>query len=171
MRYSPDWVFSLACSVITKRYVEGHLPIEAFTKNFAVGFDAYYDDLTSSKLNDGAEEIMRFLASFYDDDDDDDDDDDEIDHMLIVKTHIFREINFDKNNKKRKFKGFFYNSMKPKSTETSVAENTKSFKAFFFQQRSKPDVVPDPSWDISKVKDIDDLLLILNGTVAVFDAF
>ena len=100
MRYSPDWVFSLACSVITKRYVEGHLPIEAFTKNFAVGFDAYYDDLTSSKLNDGAEEIMRFLASFYDDDDDDDD---EIDHMLIVKTHIFREINFDKNNKNQNF--------------------------------------------------------------------
>ena len=164
MRYSPDWVFSLACSVITKRYVEGHVPIEAFTKNFAVGFDAYYDDLTSSKLNDGAEEIMRFLASFYDDDD-------QIDYMLIVKAHIFREINFDKNNKKRKFKGFFYNSMKPKSTETSVAENTKSFKAFFFQQRSKPDVEPDPSWDISKVKDIDDLLLILNGTVAVFDAF
>ena len=165
MRYSPDWVFSLACSVITKRYVEGHVPIEAFTKNFAVGFDAYYDDLTSSKLNDGAEEIMRFLASFYDDDDD------QIDYMLIVKAHIFREINFDKNNKKRKFKGFFYNSMKPKSTETSVAENTKSFKAFFFQQRSKPDVEPDPSWDISKVKDIDDLLSILNGTVAVFDAF
>ena len=166
MRYSPDWIFSLACSVITKRYVEGHLPIEAFTKNFAVGFDAYYDDLTSSKLNDGAEEIMRFLASFYGDDDND-----QIDYMLIVKAHIFREINFDKNNKKRKFKGFFYNSMKPKSTETSVAENTKSFKAFFFQQRSKPDVEPDPSWDISKVKDIDDLLSILNGTVAVFDAF
>tara|TARA_B100000780_G_C20954609_1_gene380878 strand:- start:24 stop:524 length:501 start_codon:yes stop_codon:yes gene_type:complete len=166
MRYSPDWIFSLACSVITKRYVEGHLPIEAFTKNFAVGFDAYYDDLTSSKLNDGAEEIMRFLASFYGDNDND-----QIDYMLIVKAHIFREINFDKNNKKRKFKGFFYNSMKPKSTETSVAENTKSFKAFFFQQRSKPDVEPDPSWDISKVKDIDDLLLILNGTVAVFDAF
>ena len=167
MRYSPDWVFSLACSVITKRYVEGHLPIEAFTKNFAVGFDAYYDDLTSSKLNDGAEEIMRFLASFHNDDNDND----QIDYMLIVKAHIFREINFDKNNKKRKFKGFFYNSMKPKSTETSVAENTKSFKAFFFQQRSKPDVEPDPSWDISKVKDIDDLLSILNGTVAVFDAF
>ena len=166
MRYSPDWVFSLACSVITKRYVEGHVPIEAFTKNFAVGFDAYYDDLTSSKLNDGAEEIMRFLASFYGDNDND-----QIDYMLIVKAHIFREINFDKNNKKRKFKGFFYNSMKPKSTETSVAENTKSFKAFFFQQRSKPDVEPDPSWDISKVKDIDDLLSILNGTVAVFDAF
>ena len=166
MRYSPDWIFSLACSVITKRYVEGHLPIEAFTKNFAVGFDAYYDDLTSSKLNDGAEEIMRFLASFYGDNDND-----QIDYMLIVKAHIFREINFDKNNKKRKFKGFFYNSMKPKSTETSVAENTKSFKAFFFQQRSKPDVEPDPSWDISKVKDIDDLLSILNGTVAVFDAF
>ena len=166
MRYSPDWVFSLACSVITKRYVEGHVPIEAFTKNFAVGFDAYYDDLTSSKLNDGAEEIMRFLSSFYGDNDND-----QIDYMLIVKAHIFREINFDKNNKKRKFKGFFYNSMKPKSTETSVAENTKSFKAFFFQQRSKPDVEPDPSWDISKVKDIDDLLLILNGTVAVFDAF
>ena len=166
MRYSPDWVFSLACSVITKRYVEGHVPIEAFTKNFAVGFDAYYDDLTSSKLNDGAEEIMRFLASFYGDNDND-----QIDYMLIVKAHIFREINFDKNNKKRKFKGFFYNSMKPKSTETSVAENTKSFKAFFFQQRSKPDVEPDPSWDISKVKDIDNLLLILNGTVAVFDAF
>lgn len=166
MRYSPDWIFSLACSVITKRYVEGHVPIEAFTKNFAVGFDAYYDDLTSSKLNDGAEEIMRFLASFYGDNDND-----QIDYMLIVKAHIFREINFDKNNKKRKFKGFFYNSMKPKSTETSVAENTKSFKAFFFQQRSKPDVEPDPSWDISKVKDIDDLLLILNGTVAVFDAF
>ena len=166
MRYSPDWIFSLACSVITKRYVEGHLPIEAFTKNFAVGFDAYYDDLTSSKLNDGAEEIMRFLASFYGDNDND-----QIDYMLIVKAHIFREINFDKNNKKRKFKGFFYNSMKPKSTETSVAENTKSFKAFFFQQRSNPDVEPDPSWDISKVKDIDDLLLILNGTVAVFDAF
>ena len=168
MRYSPDWVFSLACSVITKRYVEGHVPIEAFTKNFAVGFNAYYDDLTSTKLNDGAEEIMRFLASFYDDDDDDDD---EIDYMLIVKAHIFKEINFDKNNKKRKFKGFFYNSMKPKSTETSVAENTKSFKAFFFQQRSNPDMEPTASWDISKVKDIDDLLLILNGTVAVFDAF
>ena len=166
MRYSPDWIFSLACSVITKRYVEGHVPIEAFTKNFAVGFDAYYDDLTSSKLNDGAEEIMRFLASFYGDNDND-----QIDYMLIVKAHIFREINFDKNNKKRKFKGFFYNSMKPKSTETSVAENTKFFKAFFFQQRSNPDVEPDPSWDISKVKDIDDLLLILNGTVAVFDAF
>jgi hypothetical protein len=163
MRYSPDWVFSLACSVIIKRYVEGHIPIEAFTKNFSVRFDAFYDDLTSSKLNDGAEEIMRFLASF--------DDDDEIDHMSVVKAHMFNEITFNKNNKKRKLTGIFYDSMKPKSTETSVADNTKSFKTFFFQLRSKPDLVPDPSWDLSKVKKIDNLLLILNGTVAVFDAF
>ena len=159
MNYSPDWVLSLACSVITKRYVLDHVPIQSFTNVFSNRLETMYDDLTGSKLRAGVEEQMRFLAGFNDDH-----------HMEIVKAHIFNVITYVKPGKKRKFKGVFSDEMKPKKTETSIATNSKSFKAFFFQLRSDPKLAPEDSWDLLQVKDIDSLIKVFNSPVLVIDA-
>ena len=160
MRYSPDWIFSISCYLIAIRYVEGHLPLESFTKKIATGFEALYDDLTSVKLNDGTEEIMRFLASF-----------DHDNHVDIAKANFFNEFTFTKNGKKRKLIGMFSDGIRPKVRETTVAENTRSFKAFFFRLRSDPKLYPDQSWDISQIKDFDEVKTILNCPVDFLDSF
>ena len=110
----------MSCSLIFVRYVDGHIPLESYTNKIATGFEALYDDLTSVKLNDGTEEIMRFLASF-----------DHDNHVDIAKANFFNEFTFTKNGKKRKLIGMFSDGIKPKVRETTVAENTRSFKAFF----------------------------------------
>jgi hypothetical protein len=94
MRYSPGWVFSTSCSVILSRYVEGHLPIESYTNKISIGFNELYDDLTSTKLIEGVEEIMRFLALFEDEN-----------YLKIVNAFTFNECTFTQTGKKRKLKG------------------------------------------------------------------
>ena len=47
MKYSPDWVLNLACSVITKRYVLENVPIESFTNIFSKALEPMYEDLTA----------------------------------------------------------------------------------------------------------------------------
>jgi len=159
MKYSPDWVLSIVCSVITKRYVEANVPIQSFTNTFSASFETIYDDLTTSKLHAGVEAEMRFLAAFNDEN-----------PMKIVNAHIFNVITYSKPGKKRKLKGIFSNGISPKWTETSIAKNNKSFKVFFFQLRSDPSLKPEETWDLSQVEDIDTLIEILNKTIHVHDA-
>jgi len=159
MKYSPDWVLSIVCSVITKRYVEANFSIESFTNSFSASFETIYDDLTTSKLRAGVEAEMRFLAPFNDEN-----------PMKIVNAHIFNVVTYSKPGKKRKLKGIFSNGISPKWTETSIAENNKSFKVFFFQLRSDPSLKPKETWDLSQVEGIDTLIEIFNKTIHIHDA-
>jgi hypothetical protein len=159
MRYSPAWVFSTSCSVILSRYVEGHLPIESYTNKISIGFNELYDDLTSTKLIEGVEEIMRFLALFEDEN-----------YLKIVNAFTFNECTFTQNGKKRKLKGIFNDGFSPQKGETSVDKNTKTFKAFFFKIRSNQELYPDPLWTFSQIKDFDQLTKILNCRVDIFDS-
>lgn len=160
MRYSPDWIFSMSCSLIIMRYVDGHIPLESYTNKIATGFEALYDDLTSVKLNYGTEKIMRFLVSFNHDN-----------HLDIAKANLFNEFTFTKKGKKRKLTGMFSDNIKPKKQETTVAENTKSFKAFHFKLRSNPELYADESWDVSQIKNFDKVKTILNSPVDITDSF
>ncbi len=159
MKYSPDWVLNLACSVITKRYVLENVPIESFTNIFSKALEPMYEDLTGSKLREGVEKEMRFLATL-----------DVDDYIEIVNAHIFYTVTYEKPGKKRNINGFFSSALKPKATETSIATNSKSFKAFVFQLRSEPKLKPESSWDLSHVKDMDSLIAIFNSPALVFDA-
>jgi hypothetical protein len=142
------------------RYVEGHIPLESYTNKIATSFEALYDDLTSVKLIDGTEQIMRFLACFENEN-----------HLDIAKANLFNEFTFTKNGRKRKLTGMFSDGINPKKQETTVAENTKSFKAFFFRLRSDPELYPDQSWDFSQIKDFDEVKTILNCPVDFLDSF
>ena len=159
MNYSPDWVLNLVCSVITKRYVLENVPIESFTNVFSKALEPMYEDLTGSKLQEGVENEMRFLTTL-----------DVDDYIEIVNAHIFYAVTYEKLGKKRNIKGLFSNALKPKATETSIATNTKSFKAFVFQFRSEPKLKPENSWDLSQVKDMDSLITIFNSPALVYDA-
>jgi len=160
MKYAPAWVLSVACSVITKRYVEEHVPFQSFINAFSGNFETLYDDLTESKLRAGVEMEMRFLASF-----------DHENHMKIVNAHIFNVITYKKPKIKRKLKGIFSDGTKPKRSETSIAQNHKAFKAFFFRLRTDPKLEPDDAWNLSQVKGMDGLITIFNEPVHVSDAF
>ena len=159
MKCSPDWILSLACSVITKRYVLEHVPIQSFTNVFSKSLEPMYDDLTGSKLRAGVEKEMRFLATFDDEN-----------HIKIVNAHIFNVITYVAPKKKRRIKGIFSDGIKPKKTETSIATNNKSFKAFFFRLRSDPKLEPEWTWDLSQVKGMDSLIMIFNSPILVSDA-
>lgn len=89
MKYSPDWVLNLACSVITKRYVLENVPIESFTNVFSKALKPMYEDLTGSKLREGVEKEMRFLATL-----------DVDDYIEIVNAHIFYTVTYEKIGKK-----------------------------------------------------------------------
>lgn len=160
MRNSPDWIFSMSCSLITIRYVEGYIPLESYTNKIATGFEALYDDLTSIKLHSGTEKILRFLASFNHEN-----------HLDIAKAHLFNEFTFKKNGRKRKLRGMFSDNINPKKHETTIAENTKSFKAFYFRLRSNPELYADQSWDVSQIKNFDTVKTILNSPVDITDSF
>ena len=97
MKYSPDWVLNLACSVITKRYVLENVPIESFTNIFSKALEPMYEDLTGSKLREGVEKEMRFLATL-----------DVDDYIEIVNAHIFYTVTYEKPGKKRNINGFFF---------------------------------------------------------------
>ena len=117
MNFSPDWILSLACSVITKRYVLEHVPIESFTNVFSKSLEPMYGDLTGAKLRAGVEEEMRFLATLGDDN-----------HIEIVTAHIFNVVTYVKPGKKRTLKGIFSNEMKPKGTEQTSLQITNLLK-------------------------------------------
>ena len=103
---------------------------------------------------------MRFLASF-----------DHENHVDVAKANFFNEFTFTKKGKKRKLTGMFSDGIKSKQRETTVAENTRSFKAFFFRLRSDPELYPDQSWGISQIKDFDEVKTILNCPVDFLDSF
>jgi len=160
MNCAPDWILSTTLSVLTMRYVDSHIPIEAFTNQFSQQFEGLYDDLTSKKLELGTAKIMRFLATFESDD-----------HLEIVNSHIFHMINFERIGKKRKLKGIFFNATSPQRNETKLSEVTRLFQTYTFQLRSNVDLAAPQSWQLSETKGIDNLLEIFTMPVHVIDAF
>ena len=160
MNCAPDWILSTTISVLTLRYVDSHIPIDAFVNKFSQQFEGLYDDLTSEKLELGTEKIMRFLATFETND-----------HLKIVNSHIFHTINFEKIGKKRKLKGIFFNAMSPQRNETKLSEVIRLFQTYTFQLRSNSELAAPTSWQLSDSKGIDNLLTIFTEPVHVMDAF
>ena len=159
MGFAPDWVLALTCSVIANRYIGGHIPIEAFSNRLSQNLEAQYVDLTSNKLRETSEELMRFLVTIESDD-----------HPAIFDAFIFNLAHFTASGRKRRIKGMFASALKPVEKETNTAGILKLFRAFVFKLRSDPDLAPNKPWQLDKVKGMDDLSKLLYADVSIEDA-
>ena len=146
MGFAPDWVLALTCSVIANRYIGGHIPIEAFSNRLSQNLEAQYVDLTSNKLRETSEELMRFLVTIESDD-----------HPAIFDAFIFNLAHFTASGRKRRIKGIFASALEPVEKETNTAGILKLFRAFVFKLRSDPDLAPNKPWQLDKVKGMDEL--------------
>ena len=159
MGFAPDWVLALTCSVIANRYIGGHIPIEAFSNRLSQNLEAQYVDLTSDKLSETSEELMRFLVTIESDD-----------HPAIFDAFIFNLAHFTASGRKRRIKGMFASALKPVEKETNTAGILKLFRAFVFKLRSDPDLAPNKPWQLDKVKGMDELSKLLYADVSIEDA-
>ena len=159
MRFAPDWVVALTSSVISNRYIGGHIPIEAFSNRLSQNLEAQYVDLTSNKLRETSEELMRFLVTIESDD-----------HPAIFDAFIFNLAHFTASGRKRRIKGMFASALKPVEKETNTAGILKLFRAFVFKLRSDPDLAPNKPWQLDKVKGMDELSKLLYIDVSIKDA-
>ena len=159
MGFAPDWVLALTCSVISNRYIGSHIPIEAFGNKLSQGLEEQYVDLTSDKLSEVSEELMRFLVTIESDD-----------HPAIFDAFIFNLVHFNASGKKRKIKGMFASALEPTEKETNVSVVLKLFKAFVFKLRSDPDLAPNKPWQLDKVKGMNELSKLLYVDVSIEDA-
>ncbi len=159
MRFAPDWVLALTCSVIANRYIGSHIPIEAFSNKLSQGLEEQYVDLTSDKLSEVSEVLMRFLVTIESDD-----------HPAIFDAFIFTSANFDASGKKRRIKGMFASALEATEKETNIGAVLKLFKAFVFKLRSDPDLAPSKPWQLDKVKGMDELSKLLYVDVSIEDA-
>ena len=159
MGFAPDWVLALTCSVIANRYIGGHIPIEAFSNKLSQNLEAQYVDLTSDKLSETSEELMRFLVTIESDD-----------HPAIFDAFIFNLAHFTTSGRKRKIKGMFASALEAKEKETNISVVLKLFRAFVFKLRSDPDLAPNKPWQLDKVKGMDELSKLLYTDVSIEDA-
>ena len=159
MRFAPDWVLALTCSVIANRYIGSHIPIEAFSNKLSQGLEEQYVDLTSDKLSEVSEVLMRFLVTIESDD-----------HPAIFDAFIFSLAHFDASGKKRRIKGMFGSALEATEKETNIGAVLKLFKAFVFKLRSDPDLAPSKPWQLDKVKGMDELSKLLYVDVSIEDA-
>jgi hypothetical protein len=159
MRFAPDWVLALTCSVIANRYIGSHIPIEAFSNKLSQGLEEQYVDLTSDKLSEVSEGLMRFLVTIESDD-----------HPAIFDAFIFSLAHFDASGKKRRIKGMFGSALEATEKETNIGAVLKLFKAFVFKLRSDPDLAPSKPWQLDKVKGMAELSKLLYVDVSIEDA-
>lgn len=159
MAYMPDWVFGASCAVISRRYVTGMLPVDAYTNSFSQTLSGYYSDASADRLMAGVEGILRFLTEIED-----------ADVEFLCNSFIYNRVCFDENGNPRKIKGLFRSALAPAKQRTGVDATIKSFRAFVFRLRANPDLRVPPGWEIDTVPDIDWLGVMFKQKVEITDA-
>jgi hypothetical protein len=160
MRFCPFWVLGVVSIYATRQYVNGHMPLLAYSSKYASILQDYYDDVSKRKLMVISEELMNFLVEV------------DADNILdIFDSYIYFKTTFDESGDLRKMKTFFKSALSSVSSDTSVEDILRSFKVFTYRYRSNDAMAVPHGWKLQEVEkigwlgDLFDEEITLNGSL------
>ena len=159
-RFMPEWVLGFTCAYISLRFVNGTMPLQAFTNKYSKSLSEKYADASSKKLIGISQDMLYFLATF-----------ESSNHMAIVESYMFNSLNFTQRGKKRKIKTLFGSALDAQKQVTTHEASIRRFKNFVFQLRADSRYKAPASWNLREEQGIEWLQDIYEQNIRPIDGF
>ena len=159
-RFMPEWVLGFTCAYISLRFVNGTMPLQAFTNKFSKSLSEKYADASSKKLIGISQDMLYFLATF-----------ESSNHMAIVESYMFNSLNFTQRGKKRKIKTLFGSALDAQKQVTTHEASIRRFKNFVFQLRADSRYKAPAGWNLREEQGIEWLQDIYEQNIRPIDGF
>ena len=159
-RFMPEWVLGFTCAYISLRFVNGTMPLQAFTNKYSKSLSEKYADASSKKLIGISQDMLYFLATF-----------ESSNHMAIVESYMFNSLNFTQRGKKRKIKTLFGSALDAQKQVTTHEASIRRFKNFVFQLRADSRYKAPAGWNLREEQGIEWLQNIYEQNIRPIDGF
>ena len=159
-RFMPEWVLGFTCAYISLRFVNGTMPLQAFTNKYSKSLSEKYADASSKKLIGISQDMLYFLATF-----------ESSNHMTIVESYMFNSLNFTQRGKKRKIKTLFGSALDAQKQVTTHEASIRRFKNFVFQLRADSRFKAPTGWNLREEQGIEWLQDIYEQNIRPIDGF
>ena len=159
-RFMPEWVLGFTCAYISLRFVNGTMPLQAFTNKYSKSLSEKYADASSKKLIGISQDMLYFLATF-----------ESSNHMAIVESYMFNSLNFTQRGKKRKIKTLFGSALDAQKQVTTHEASIRRFKNFVFQLRADSRYKAPADWNLREEQGIEWLQDIYEQNIRPLDGF
>ena len=159
-RFMPEWVLGFTCAYISLRFVNGTMPLQAFTNKYSKSLSEKYADASSKKLIGISQDMLYFLATF-----------ESSNHMAIVESYMFNSLNFTQRGKKRKIKTLFGSALDAQKQVTTHEASIRRFKNFVFQLRADSRFKAPTGWNLREEQGIEWLQGIYEQNIRPIDGF
>jgi len=159
-RFMPEWVLGFTCAYISLRFVNGTMPLQAFTNKYSKSLSEKYADASSKKLIGISQDMLYFLATF-----------ESSNHMAIVESYMFNSLNFTQGGKKRKIKTLFGSALDAQKQVTTHEASIRRFKNFVFQLRADSRYKAPAGWNLREEQGIEWLQGIYEQNIRPIDGF
>jgi len=159
-RFMPEWVLGFTCAYISLRFVNGTMPLQAFTNKYSKSLSEKYADASSKKLIGISQDMLYFLATF-----------ESSNHMAIVESYMFNSLNFTQRGKKRKIKTLFGSALDAQKQVTTHEASIRRFKNFVFQLRTDSRYKAPAGWNLREEQGIEWLQDIYEQNIRPIDGF
>ena len=159
-RFMPEWVLGFTCAYISLRFVNGTIPLQAFTNKYSKSLLEKYADASSKKLTGISQDMLYFLATF-----------ESSNHMAIVESYMFNSLNFTQRGKKRKIKTLFGSALDAQKQATTHQTSIRRFKNFVFQLRADIRYNAPQGWNLREEQGIEWLQDIYEQNIRPLDGF
>ena len=159
-RFMPEWVLGFTCAYISLRFVNGTMPLQAFTNKYSKSLSEKYADASSKKLIGISQDMLYFLATF-----------ESSNHMAIVESYMFNSLNFTQRGKKRKIKTLFGSALDAQKQVTTHEASIRRFKNFVFQLRADSRYKAPAGWNLRAEQGIEWLQDIYEQNIRPIDGF
>ena len=159
-RFMPEWVLGFTCAYISLRFVNGTMPLQAFTNKYSKSLSEKYADASSKKLIGISQDMLYFLATF-----------ESSNHMAIVESYMFNSLNFTQRGRKRKIKTLFGSALDAQKQVTTHEASIRRFKNFVFQLRADSRYKAPAGWNLREEQGIEWLQGIYEQNIRPIDGF
>ena len=159
-RFMPEWVLGFTCAYISLRFVNGTMPLQAFTNKYSKSLSEKYADASSKKLIGISQDMLYFLATF-----------ESSNHMTIVESYMFNSLNFTQRGRKRKIKTLFGSALDAQKQVTTHEASIRRFKNFVFQLRADSRYKAPAGWNLREEQGIEWLQDIYEQNIRPIDGF
>ena len=159
-RFMPEWVLGFTCAYISLRFVNGTMPLQAFTNKYSKSLSEKYADASSKKLIGISQDMLYFLATF-----------ESSNHMAIVESYMFNSLNFTQRGRKRKIKTLFGSALDAQKQVTTHEASIRRFKNFVFQLRADSRYKAPTGWNLREEQGIEWLQDIYEQNIRPIDGF
>lgn len=160
MNYCPVWIYDAIFAQVGFDFLASDLPLGLSAKKYADGLKDKYQPLQLDEIEQGAEEMIRFLSEV-----------DAGEHASeLLRGFCFFRIRYESQAMKRKMKSLFGSvDGGDKTQKYSSGETLKRFKAYVYAWRSGTAILADPGWKLSAERALEELSKTAAKQVSVLD--